>query len=78
MIVQTGPLTFATTARGVNYHAQLMVNGRWVVLSHRIALGPRHIGGSKWFNTLDELEAGVKAFKGLASLNALDKVQASH
>ena len=70
MIVQiettTGP-AYSTEARGVAYHAQLIA-GRWCVLSQRNALKAAGFGSARWFNTVAEVAANIKAFAGLDAM----------
>jgi hypothetical protein len=76
MIVQTETATgpaFQVEAKGVAYHAQ-MIGGRWCVLSRRLALGRSHFGTSRWFDTVAEIEASVKAFAGLDAMLTAETV----
>lgn len=68
MIIQTETNCFQTEARGVIYHARLDVLNRWEVYSHRKALGARHVGTVRHFDSLAALGAGIKAFRGIELL----------
>jgi hypothetical protein len=59
-----GKTYYTAVARGVEYTAFEQVGG-WFVASHRQALGRRHIGGGKHYETLAEVSAKCKAFAGL-------------
>ena len=65
----TGP-AFQTEARGVVYHAQ-QIAGRWCVLSQRNALKAAGFGSSRWFDTVEQIAANIKAFRGLDALVSL-------
>jgi hypothetical protein len=60
----------STVARGVRYTLMRLGDG-WFVGSHRLALGRRHIGGGKHYETLDAVRAGCKAFAALDVVDAL-------
>lgn len=64
---------YTTTARGVEYVAQELA-GAWFVSSRRLALGRRHVGGGKYYPTLEAVAAGCKAFAGLDLLIAAPAV----
>lgn len=64
----TGP-AFETVARGVSYYLRRNVVGRWELSSKRLAMST--FGQVRHFASLAEVEAGVKAFKGLADLAEL-------
>ena len=61
-------LAFSTEARGVEYFARVDGMGRWEVSSRRLALGRSNVGTVRHFDTLEAVEASVKAFDGLALL----------
>lgn len=65
-----GVTYYTTTRRGVEYTAYLLC-GQWFVASHRAALGPRHIGGGRYYKDLDDLATGCKAFAALPVFLAL-------
>lgn len=73
LITQIENGAYQTEYRGTAYHAQLIA-GRWCVLTTRLALGRRHVGGSKWFDTLEQVSQHVKAFAGLATLAQITEV----
>lgn len=62
--VVDGMTFYTATARGVQYTAYEL-GGRWFVASHRLALGRRHIGGGKYYDTLADVARGCKALAGL-------------
>lgn len=64
-----GAAYYTTTARGVEYTAHQLA-GEWFVATRRLALGRRHIGGGKYYATLADVAASVKAFAGLDALAA--------
>lgn len=67
----TGP-AFTTEARGVSYYLRTDGLGRYELTSQRLALKAARMGGGiRHFSTLDEVEAKVKAFAGIAVLAAL-------
>lgn len=65
-----GVTYYTTTRRGVEYTAHQLC-GQWFVASHRAALGPRHIGGGRYYKTIDDLANGCKAFAALPALLSL-------
>ena len=67
----TGP-AFMTEARGVDYYLRTDIMGRLELSSQRIALRAARMGGTvRHFKTLADVEATVKAFRGLSALVAL-------
>ena len=64
-----GTAYYTTTARGVEYTAH-QLGCQWFVATRRLALGRRHMGGGKYYATLAEVAANVKAFAGLDALAA--------
>lgn len=67
----TGP-AFTVEARGVSYYLRLDTFGRWELSSQRLALAAARMGGTvRHFASLDQVEATVKAFRGLGALVAL-------
>lgn len=68
--VINGTAYYTATARGVSYCAQELA-GKWFVGSRRLALG-RHFntGGGKYYETLEAVANGCKAFSGLDALVA--------
>lgn len=58
---------YETASRGVQYLATQLA-GRWCVLSTRFS--GAGFGQARWFDTLEEVEANIKAFRGLAVLAA--------
>jgi len=61
-----GP-AYETTHRGVSYFVSRLA-GRWCVLSTRFS--GAGFGQARWFDSLGEVEANIKAFRGLAALTA--------
>lgn len=64
-----GKTYYSATARGVEYTAHLNAAG-WFVSSRRLSLGRRHIGGGKYYDSLEALSSGCKAFAALDVLVA--------
>jgi hypothetical protein len=62
--VVDGITFYETTARGVRYTAYVLC-GRWFVATHRLALGNRHIGGGRYYDTAADVAKHVKALSGL-------------
>ena len=62
---------YTTTRRGVEYTAYQTNSGSWFVSTHRKALGPRHVGGGRYYKTIDELANSCKAFAALPVLLSL-------
>lgn len=60
-----GVTYYTTERRGVIYTANATTGGSWWVSSHRKALGRNHIGGGRYYNDINALAAGCKAFAGL-------------
>tara|TARA_B100001105_G_scaffold246937_1_gene231137 strand:- start:570 stop:794 length:225 start_codon:yes stop_codon:yes gene_type:complete len=66
----TGP-AFSVEARGVEYYLRTDTFGRYELTSQRLALRAARMGGTvRHFKTLEEVEAAVKAFRGLSVLVA--------
>jgi hypothetical protein len=61
-----GP-AFSTEYRGTAYYAS-KIAGRWCVVSTRNATRAAGFGQSRWFDSLQEIEASLKGFSGLAVL----------
>jgi hypothetical protein len=61
----TGP-AFQTVARGVSYYLRTDGIGRLELSSKRLAMAT--IGQVRHFNTMNEVEAAIKAFRGLSAL----------
>lgn len=59
-----GTTFYKATRRGVEYMAHEL-GGRWFVSTHRLALGPRHIGGGRYYETLAEVAEKVPALAAL-------------
>lgn len=66
-----GVTYYTTERRGVLYTAYRAWEGRWFVSSHRKALGRFHIGQGRYYEDLDALAAGCKAFAALPVLLSL-------
>jgi len=62
-----GTTYFTTVSRGTRYSLR-QHNSQWELYSKRLALGSSSIGSFRFFDTLEQLEAEVKAFAGIASL----------
>lgn len=60
----TGP-AYQIEARGVAYHLCTLA-GRWCVLSTRYS--GAGFGQARYFDSLAEVEAAIKAFRGLSAL----------
>lgn len=65
-----GP-AFSTEYRGTAYYAS-KIAGRYCVVSTRKATRAAGFGQSRWFDTLADLDKGLKAFSGVAALAALE------
>ncbi|MBT2793820.1 hypothetical protein [Paraburkholderia strydomiana] len=65
-----GSTYYQTLWRGVAYTAH-EAGSRWFVATHRLALGRHHIGGGRYYDSLQELSIGCKAFAGPAALLGL-------
>jgi len=63
-----GTTYYTTTARGVSYTLRRKRDGEWELSSRRLALGRQNVGSTKFFATLEELEASIKALRGIAAL----------
>ena len=62
-------LHFSTTRRGVHYCAYKQHDSdQWWVSTHRVGLGPLHIGGGRYYRDLNDLAANCKAFAALPAL----------
>lgn len=67
----TGP-AFSVEARGVSYYLRRDTMGRWELSSQRLALAAARMGGTvRHFAELAQVEATVKAFRGLGALVSL-------
>lgn len=72
-IQQTNETTFAVeNGRGTSLILTATTWGGWYVMSQNAATRAynRNLGGCKAFNTLAEVEANYKAFRGIATLIA--------
>lgn len=64
----TGP-AFSVEARGIDYYLRTDFFGRYELTSQRRVLRAARMGGTvRHFKTLEEVEATVKAFRGLSLL----------
>jgi len=61
----TGP-AYEVIARGVSYYLRTNTMGRYELSSRRLAMAT--FGQVRHFDTLDQVEAAVKAFRGLSAL----------
>ncbi|MDE1545711.1 hypothetical protein PTW32_09775 [Dechloromonas agitata] len=60
---------YTTSRRGVDYCAcKQKDSDQWWVSTHRSALGPLHIGGGRYYDSLADLAANCKAFAALPAL----------
>lgn len=60
---------YSTSRRGVHYCAYKQHDSdQWWVSTHRIGLGPLHIGGGRYYRDLNDLAANCKAFAALPAL----------
>ena len=64
----TGP-AFETVSRGVSYYLRNNGRGLMELSSKRLAMAT--FGQVRHFRSLDEVEANVKAFRGIGALVAL-------
>jgi hypothetical protein len=64
-----GVTYYSITRRGVEYLAYCSLSG-WGVSTRRLALGRRHVGGFKYYDSVEQLADTVKAFRGLDLLLA--------
>lgn len=62
-----GTTYYSTVSRGTRYSLRLY-NGEWELHAKRLALGRLNVGSFRFFDTLEQLEAEVKAFKGIGML----------
>jgi hypothetical protein len=69
----TGP-AFETVSRGVSYYLRTNGVGRLELSSKRLSMAT--FGSVRHFDTLAEVEASVKAFKGLGALVEAEAVAA--
>ncbi len=60
-----GVTYYTTTRNGVEYCGYQTTSGSWFVSSRRLALGRFNAGSGKYYETLDDLAAGCKAFAAL-------------
>jgi hypothetical protein len=67
---EAGVTYYSTERRGVGYIARQTSWGAWWVGSHRKSLG-RHVGGGRYYASLEDLAAGCKAFAALPVLISL-------
>ena len=73
--VLEGTTYYSAIARGTEYTAyQSKAIGEWWCGSRRLGMGRRHIGGGKWYPTLEALAQGCKAFAGLDVLLTADAI----
>jgi len=60
---------YTATRSGVDYCAyEQKTVGKRFVSSHRAGLGPLHIGGGRYYDSLADLAANCKAFAALPAL----------
>jgi len=60
-----GVTYYSTERRGVEYTAYLTSWGQWWVGTHRKGLGRGHVGGGRYYASIDDLATGCKAFAAL-------------
>jgi hypothetical protein len=58
---------YSTVSRGTRYSLR-HYKGEWELHAKRLALSSLNVGSYRFFDTLDQLEAEVKAFKGVGML----------
>ncbi|MBC7198319.1 MAG: hypothetical protein H5U32_03620 [Pseudomonas balearica] len=63
-----GTVYYTTTARGVAYTLRRKRDGEWELSSRRLSLGRHNVGTTKFFASLNDLEASIKALRGIAAL----------
>lgn len=64
-----GVIYYSTIYRGIKYFTYYMQSREeWCLSSQRLALGPYHIGGYKFYKTIDDLCKSCKAFQHLNAL----------
>ncbi|MDU4254494.1 hypothetical protein [Pseudomonas sp.] len=68
--IQNGNTYYSMTHRGVAYMLRCKRDGSWELSSRRLSLGRGNVGSVKFYDTLDELERSMKAFRGVAKLLA--------
>jgi hypothetical protein len=72
MIIQTNETTFTTTARGMTLTLSQISEswGNWVVEVDNAAARAWNRGraSAKYFDTLEQVEAKYKSFRGIAAL----------
>jgi hypothetical protein len=62
---------YTATARGTSYYLRLDTFGRWELSSQRLALRAARMGGGvRFFASLADVSASVRAFRGLDVLVA--------
>lgn len=61
---------YTVISRGVKYSAYRVSDGRWCVLTRRLALGRWNTGGCKYYANVAEVSANCKALAGLEGLLA--------
>lgn len=69
-----GVTYYTTERRGVEYTAYLTSWGQWWVGTHRKGLGRGHVGGGRYYDSLDDLASGCKAFAALPVFKSLTLV----
>lgn len=69
-----GQTYYYATRRGVRYMAYCGPSG-WGVNTHRLSLGPRNVGGFKYYSGPAEISEKVKAFAGLELLLSAEVMQ---
>lgn len=62
-----GTTYYTTVSRGTRYSLR-HYKGEWELYSKRLALGRSNVGSFRFYNTLEQIEAEVKAFAGIATL----------
>ncbi|MBF6615571.1 MAG: hypothetical protein ITG07_02485 [Candidimonas sp.] len=58
---------YTVVSRGTRYSLR-QHKGEWELYSKRLALGRSNIGSYRFFRSLEEVEASVKAFSGIKLL----------
>jgi len=70
--IHEGITYYSTVSRGTRYSLR-QYKGEWELYSKRLALGRSSPGSFRFFDSLEKLEASVKAFAGIGMLIGNDK-----
>lgn len=75
--IHEGITYYSTVSRGTRYSLR-QHKGEWELYSKRLALGRSSAGSFRFFDSLNELEATVKAFDGIGLLLGSENGAAKH